>query len=121
MLRDSLFDVSNNPVIIGTIATAVISGITGSSSGGLSITLQTFAEQLQTLATQQGGDPEFLHRAMAMASVSFDSLPHNGAIITLLLVCGMTHRQGYKDIGVVTVLVPLIGLIATVALGMAIG
>lgn len=117
VIRDSLFDVSDSALIIGTLATATIAGITGSSSGGLTITMQSFAEYLIPLAQDQGISAEFLHRTMAMASVSFDSLPHNGAIITLLLVTGMTHRQSYKDIGVVTVIVPLIGVLAVMALG----
>ncbi|BAU94367.1 citrate transporter [Corynebacterium suranareeae] len=117
VIRDSLFDVSDNPVIVGSLATAVIAGITGSSSGGLTIAMQSFAEYLVPLADAQGISLDFLHRAMAMASVSFDSLPHNGAIVTLLLVTGMTHRQSYKDIGVVTVIVPFIGVLAIIALG----
>lgn len=117
VIRDSLFDVSDNPVIIGSLATAVIAGITGSSSGGLTIAMQSFAEYLIPLADAQGISLDFLHRTMAMASVSFDSLPHNGAIVTLLLVTGMTHRQSYKDIGVVTVIVPFIGVLAVIGLG----
>ncbi|MGP6174043.1 GntP family permease [Corynebacterium sp. A21] len=120
VLSNGLFNISDNPLIVGTVATAVISGITGSSSGGLSITLQTFGEQLNSMAQASGIDPEFMHRAVAMASVSFDSLPHNGAIVTLLLVCGLTHRQAYKDIGVVTVLVPFAGLLVIMALGTAV-
>lgn len=118
LVQSWVFSVSDNPIIVGVVATAVISGITGSSSGGLSITLQTFGEQLMQMAQDQGLSLEFLHRAMAMASVSLDSLPHNGAIVTLLIVCGMTHRQGYKDIAAVTVLVPAIGVVAIVALGL---
>lgn len=119
IMRDSLFDVSENPLVVGALATAVISAITGSSSGGLSITMQTFGEQLSQMAQEQGISGEFMHRVIAMASVSFDSLPHNGAIVTLLLVCGLTHRQAYKDIGVVTVLVPFIGVLAVIFLGTA--
>lgn len=120
VLQEQLFSVSDNPVIIGVVATAVISGITGSSSGGLSITMQTFGEQLTQMAQDQGISLEFMHRAMAMASVSLDSLPHNGAIVTLLLVCGLTHRQAYKDIGMVTVLVPVAGVLTVLGLGFAI-
>ncbi|MDO4238764.1 GntP family permease [Micrococcus sp.] len=120
VVRDGLFGVSSNPAVVGAIATAAISGITGSSSGGLSITLSNFGEQLSQLAAQQGMSLELLHRVIAMASVSFDSLPHNGAIITLLLVCGLTHRQAYKDIGVVTVLVPLVGVLVVLGLGTAV-
>ena len=62
------------------------------------------------MATDSGMNVELLHRVIAMASVSFDSLPHNGAVLTMLLVCGMTHRQSYKDIAVLTVAVPLVAL-----------
>ena len=64
------------------------------------------------MAHAQGVGMELVHRATAMASVSWDALPHNGAIITLLLVTGLTHRESYKDIFVVTVLVPFIGVAA---------
>ncbi|WP_053543775.1 hypothetical protein [Corynebacterium deserti] len=96
---------------------AVIAGITGSSSGGLTMAIQSFAEYLIPLADARDISLDFLHRAMAMTSVSLDSLPHNGASVTLLLVTGMTHRQSYKDIGVVTVIVPFIGIVAIIALG----
>ena len=119
-LKAGLFNITDNAVLLGVIATATISGITGSSSGGLSITLQTFGEQLAQMATDQGISLEFMHRAMAMASVSLDSLPHNGAIVTLLVVCGLTHRQAYKDIAMVTVLVPVVGVLAILALGLGI-
>lgn len=119
ILQEQLFSVSDNPAVIGIVATAVISGITGSSSGGLSITMQTFGDQLAQMAQDQGISLEFLHRVIAMSSVSLDSLPHNGAIVTLLLVCGLTHRQAYKDIGFVTVLVPVVGVLSVLALGTA--
>lgn len=120
VVAEGLFGLSDNPLILGALTTAVISGITGSSSGGLSITLATFSDQLTALADQAHIPLDVLHRVMAMASVSFDSLPHNGAIVTLLIVTGMTHRQSYKDIGVVTVIVPAIGVLVVLALSMVI-
>ena len=89
------------------MTTGLISGITGSSSGGLSITMGAFGDELAALAMEQGISAELMHRVTAMTSVSFDSLPHNGAILTMLLVCGMTHKASYKDIAVVTVVTPL--------------
>lgn len=117
VIRDGLFNVSDNPVVVGIIAAAGIAGITGSGSGGVSITLEAFGEQLYQLALANDVSPDLLHRVIAMASVSFDSLPHNGAIITMLLVCGITHRQGYKDIAVVTIGGTLLGLLTVVVLG----
>jgi H+/gluconate symporter-like permease len=43
-----------------------------------------------------------------------DTLPHNGAVITLLAVAGLTHKQSYKDIFAVT-------LIKTMAVFLIIG
>jgi H+/gluconate symporter-like permease len=45
-----------------------------------------------------------LHRVAAMASGGMDTLPHNGAVITLLTVTGLTHRQAYQDIFAVTLI-----------------
>jgi H+/gluconate symporter-like permease len=33
-----------------------------------------------------------------------DTLPHNGAVITLLTITGLTHRESYRDIFAVTVI-----------------
>lgn len=119
MIREGIFSISDNALVVGAVSTAAISGITGSSSGGLTITLTAFGQDLAAMAAQQGIDLEALHRIMAMSSVSFDSLPHNGAIITLLLVCGLTHRDSYKDIGMVTVLVPFIGVLVSLGIALA--
>ncbi|MGC8605311.1 MAG: GntP family permease, partial [Desulfomonilaceae bacterium] len=51
-----------------------------------------------------GMSPEILSRVASMASGGFDSLPHNGAVITLLAVCGLTHKQSYPDIGMITLI-----------------
>lgn len=55
-----------------------------------------------------GMNPEVFHRIAAMACGGLDSLPHNGAVITLLGITGMTHKQSYIDIGLCTVVIPLI-------------
>ena len=121
VIRDGLFGLSDNPVIVAAASTSGISGLTGSASGGLTITLQTFGAELAKMATEQGIPMDLMHRVTAMASIGFDSLPHNGAIITLLLVCGLSHRESYKDIFVVTVMVPLAGLLTVVGLGLTVG
>lgn len=115
VIRDGMFSVSNNALVVSTVSTGVISGITGSASGGLSITMEAFGSSLAQMAADQGISMEILHRVSAMASVSFDSLPHNGAVLTMLMVCGMTHRQSYKDVAMVTVVLPIAVIAALVA------
>ncbi|QVQ51865.1 GntP family permease [Spiractinospora alimapuensis] len=121
VIRDGIFAISDNALVTSILSTSGIAAVTGSASGGLTISLETFGEELSVLAADQGISMEVMHRATAMAATGLDSLPHNGAIITLLLVCGLSHRESYKDIGVVTVLVPLVGVAVTAALGLAFG
>lgn len=119
LIRDGIFGVSDNALVTSAISTATISAVTGSASGGTSIALGAFGEQLTTVA--QEIDMELMHRATAMVSVSWDSLPHNGAIITLLWDTGLTHRESYKDTFVLTVLVPFVRVAAVIALGLGVG
>ncbi|GAB3496800.1 GntP family permease [Nocardiopsis coralliicola] len=121
LIRDSIFAVSDNALITSVLSTSGIAAVTGSASGGLTISLETFGQELTALATEQGIPMEVMHRATAMAATGLDSLPHNGAIVTLLLVCGLSHRESYKDIGMVTVVVPLIGIAAVSVLGLSFG
>lgn len=93
-----------NPYWTGTMATAIISGITGSSSGGLTITLQTFAEQFKS----SGANLPILHRLISIAAGSLDSLPHSSGLFIMFSWLGLTHKEGYRFVGVVSVLVPLI-------------
>jgi len=120
-VRDGLSAISENALVTGVLSVAGVSGITGSASGGLAISLEAFGSDLATAAAQQGIDMEIMHRVLAMASTSFDSLPHNGAMLTVLLVCGLTHREAYKDIFVVSVMTPIVGVLFAGALGLTIG
>ncbi|TVP98640.1 MAG: GntP family permease [Planctomycetaceae bacterium] len=106
-----------NPLISQAIAVNSLAGITGSASGGLSIALTALGETYYQRGLEAGIDPQLLHRVASLSCGGLDSLPHNGALITLLLICGVTHRQAYKDVAVVSILIPLAGTIAVIALG----
>ncbi len=84
------------------ITVTVLAGVTGSASGGMSIALAAMADSFISAAHAAGVPLEALHRIAAMASGGMDTLPHNGAVITLLAVTGLTHRQAYKDVFVIT-------------------
>ncbi len=109
--------VPSNPLISESIAVNSLAAITGSASGGLSIALKTLGQHYYDRALASGMDPELLHRVASMSCGGLDSLPHNGAVITLLLICGVTHRQGYLDIAMTTVVSPLAGLVTVITLG----
>jgi H+/gluconate symporter-like permease len=91
-----------NPLINEAISVSTLAGVTGSASGGMSIALAAMAETFIQNANAAGIPLEVLHRVASMASGGMDTLPHNGAVITLLAVTGLTHRQSYKNIFVIT-------------------
>ncbi|MER2090606.1 MAG: GntP family permease [Sporosarcina sp.] len=103
-VQNTLSATFTNPLVNGAVLTNVLAGITGSGSGGISITLGIMAEKYVEAANAFGIPLEVMHRVIAMAAGGMDTLPHNGAVITLLAVCGLTHRQAYKDIFVITII-----------------
>jgi H+/gluconate symporter-like permease len=104
----------HNTLLDVAVRTNILAGITGSSSGGLSIVLASMGETFLAQARAAGISAEVLHRVTAMASGGMDTLPHNGAVITLLAITGLTHRQAYKDIFAMTI-------VKTTAVGVVIG
>lgn len=116
IVKNFILGISSNPLISEAISVNVLAGITGSASGGMSIALGALGKQYMEMATQLGINPEALHRIASIACGGLDSLPHNGAVITLLGICGMTHRESYKDIGVVSVVIPIIALVVALIL-----
>ncbi len=96
--------VKGNPYMFAFIVVNVLAMVAGSSSGGMTIALNAVGEKL--LAS--GANPNALARIVAISSVGLDTLPHNGAVITILTYCGITHKDGYKPMFVVSVLVPIV-------------
>jgi H+/gluconate symporter-like permease len=101
VIRDALKMIPN-PLVNEAVTVTTLAGITGSASGGLSIALASMADQFLAAAHIAGIPVEVLHRVASMASGGMDTLPHNGAVITLLAVTGLTHRQAYADIFAIT-------------------
>lgn len=104
MIQDSVFLLSRHVLVSEAVGVNVLAGITGSASGGLSIALEVMGARYMELAQAQGISPELLHRIASMAAGGMDTLPHNGAVITLLAITGLTHKQSYADIFAITVL-----------------
>ncbi|WP_425059475.1 hypothetical protein SCACP_00650 [Sporomusa carbonis] len=94
--------VGGSPLVSEAVTVNILAGITGSASGGMSIALDLMAKDWMAWANSIGMSPEILHRVASMASGGMDTLPHNGAVITLLAVCGLTHKDSYGDIFVMT-------------------
>jgi H+/gluconate symporter-like permease len=103
VVADSLKAIPN-VLINAAVSVTVLAGITGSASGGMSIALAAMSDQFIAAAQAANISLDVLHRIASMASGGMDTLPHNGAVITLLAVTGLTHREAYKDIFVITLI-----------------
>lgn len=122
LIRDAVLGIApGNPLVSLAVAVNILAGVTGSASGGMSIALQTLGASYLEMGRAAGIEPALLHRVTTIATGGLDTLPHNGAVITLLAICKLTHRQSYLDIFVVAVAFPLVALAAVVALGSVFG
>ena len=121
MVRDWVLSIEGGPLVSLAIATNLLASLTGSASGGLTIALDALGATYLRIATEQGIDPGLLHRVAVIGAGTLDSLPHNGAVVTLLAVCGSTHRDSYRDIVVVGIIGALVALAAVIALGSVVG
>ncbi len=121
MVRDWVLSIEGGPLVSLAAATNVLAALTGSASGGLTIALEALGETYMRLAAETGINPALLHRVAVIGSGTLDSLPHNGAVVTLLAVCGSTHRESYIDIVMVAIVGALLALAAVIILGNAFG
>jgi len=110
-----------NPLISVAAAVTALSAMTGSASGGMSIALDALGARFVEIAQVADVSLEAMHRVTAVASGTLDVLPHNGAVITLLAVCGLSHRDSYADIAMVAIVVPMTALVVMIALATLFG
>jgi H+/gluconate symporter-like permease len=121
IVRDWVLSIEGGPLVSLAVATNLLSALTGSASGGLTIALDALGATYMRLAAAHGIDPALLHRIAVMSAGTLDSLPQNGAVITLLAVCGSTHHESYFDIVMVAIIGPIIALAVVISLGSAAG
>lgn len=120
-VQAAVMAISSNVLVSEAVAVNIMAGITGSAAGGLSLALGMLGKTYAEAGAAAGISPEVLHRVAAIASGGLDSLPHNGAVITLLGICRLSHRESYLDIFMVSVAGPLAALAIVLVLGSTVG
>ncbi len=122
LITQQLINMGGENVLISlALATSLLAGLTGSASGGMSIALTELGDTYLALAEAAGIAPDLLHRVTTLATGSLDTLPHNGAVITLLAICGTTHRQAYGAMAMVCIAFPVLALLVVLVLGTLFG
>jgi H+/gluconate symporter-like permease len=121
IVRHWVLSIEGGPLVSLAVATNLLSALTGSASGGLTIALDALGTAYMRLAAEHGIDPALLHRIAVMSAGTLDSLPQNGAVVTMFAVCGSTHSQSYFDIVMAAIVGPIIALVVVIALGSCVG
>jgi H+/gluconate symporter-like permease len=115
-VRDWILGIEGGLLVSLSVSVNVLAALTGSASGGMTIALDALGSTYMALAQQQGMSPDLLHRVAAIGAGTLDSLPHNGAVVTLLAVCGTSHRDSYAHIAMTAIVGPIVALVAVIVL-----
>lgn len=121
VVREWVLSIGGGPLVSLAVATNILAALTGSASGGLSIALDALGETYMRLAAEQGIDPALLHRVAVIGAGTLNSLPHNGAVVTLMAVCGSNHKESYFDIVMVAIVSAIVALAVVIGLGSVFG
>ncbi|AFL73379.1 GntP family permease [Thiocystis violascens] len=121
LVREWVLGIEGGPLVSLAVSTNVLAALTGSASGGLTIALEALGSTYLQLAGELGIDPALMHRVAVIGAGTLDSLPHNGAVVTLLAVCGSTHKDSYLDIVMVAIVGAIVALAAVIVLGTLFG
>lgn len=113
-LTNMILGIKGNPLISTAVAVNLLAGATGSASGGMGIALEALGGKYMEIAAQTGISPEAFHRVASLASGGLDTLPHNGAVLTVLAATGMSHQESYREILVTSVILPVLSSIPAI-------
>jgi H+/gluconate symporter-like permease len=120
-VKQWVLGIGGGPLVSLAVSTNILAALTGSASGGLTIALDALGPTYMQIAETTGLDPALMHRVAVIGSGALDTLPHNGAVVTLLAVCGSTHKDSYFDIVMTAIVSALIALAAVIVLGSLVG
>jgi H+/gluconate symporter-like permease len=121
LVRDAVFSIEGGPLVSLAVSMNVLAGLTGTASGGMAIVLNAFGADFMRLATEYRIDPELMHRITTMSAGTLDALPHNGTVLLLLQISGLTHRESYLDMVMTVIVSCIIALVAVLILGSVLG
>ncbi|WP_035693978.1 GntP family permease [Bradyrhizobium liaoningense] len=121
LVRDAVFSVQGGPLVSLALSMNVLAALTGNASGGMAIVLNAFGADFMRLATDYHIDPELMHRITTMSAGTLDALPHNGTVLLLLQISGLTHRESYLDMVMTVIVSCIIALAAVLVLGSIFG
>jgi len=120
-VRDAVLSIGGGPLVSLTVAMNVLAGLTGTASGGMAIVLNSLGDTYLKLAFEHGIDPQLMHRVTTIGAGTLDALPHNGTVLLLFQISGLTHGESYLDMVMTVIVTCIIALVAVLVLGTVFG
>jgi H+/gluconate symporter-like permease len=121
LVRDWVLGIGGGPLVSLAVASNVLSALTGSASGGLTIALDVLGPTFMRIAAEQNIDPGLMHRIAVIGAGTLDLMPHSGAVVTLLALSGVKHGESYFDMVMACIVGPLIALVIAIVIGTYLG
>lgn len=121
VVRDAVLEVPGGPLVSIIVSMNVLAGLTGTASGGMAIALDALGDSFMALAATYNISPDLMHRLTTMSAGTLDALPHNGTVLLLLQICGLTHRESYPDMVMTVIVNVIIALVVVTILGSVFG
>ena len=116
-----MLGIGGGPLVSLTVAMNVLAGLTGTASGGMAIALNALGEHYLRIAAEYGISPALLHRVTTISAGTLDALPHNGTVLLLLHISGLTHRESYLDMVMTVIVTVIVALAVVLVLGSMFG
>lgn len=113
VVSGAVLGLSAIPLLSEVVSVNLLCAMTASASGGLSAALEVMGDTF----LQSGIDPQVLHRLASICSGGLDNLPYNGATVTVIALCGMTHKKSYLDMFMVATVIPIVASLVIMVLG----
>ena len=99
-----------HPLIAWATSASLSGFLAGNAVAGLQLSAGIFAP----IAAEIGLNMSAAHRIGCFAISILDTIPINAAVISALMTCGLTHKEGYGPIFRTTVLYIFFGMVAVI-------
>lgn len=109
VIRDAILNLPVGGLVKVSISTTLISGICGSGSGGLQMALNLLGDEFMTF----GYPADIIARVASIACGGLDSLPWNGTVVMMFSLCGVGIGKSYKQVFVLTCMLPILASLVT--------
>jgi H+/gluconate symporter-like permease len=103
-IQDAVLSLNVNPYVTVVVSVAVVAFLCSDGIAAMMVWLPLFGQTYLDMGVNAGA----LRRLLLCTTQTFDSMPHAQSTAITLGLFGLTHKEGYKDLFITTVVFPVI-------------